>query len=213
MRRTAKMNVVNASVGYQGRGPQINLCFRNSKHQTMRETAVNHGNGREADATPPERTKNVRTGGYICRRQDCGLGGRRPCPAIAVLYRGPCVMPQPPRRYRQHGTTPFRLKQRHTECKGSGTRHTWSFSRSSVRQTDVFEAVAGSSARFLIHSRSPQNLLMTLAFACSIAQTCTPQGHAWNCTDNCRNIEREMDPVTILKWKTTSLGISPRLAP
>ena len=33
---------------------------------------------------------------------------------------------------------------------------TWSFSRSSVRQTDVLEAVVGSTASFLIQSRSPQ---------------------------------------------------------
>lgn len=38
-----------------------------------------------------------------------------------------------------------------------------------MRQTDVLEAVAGSSARFLIHSRSPQNLLITLAFAWGVS--------------------------------------------
>lgn len=42
---------------------------------------------------------------------------------------------------------------------------TWSFSRSSVRQTDVLEAVVGSTARFLIQSRSAQNLSMTLALS------------------------------------------------
>lgn len=65
-----------------------------------------------------------------------------------------------------------------------GRPHTWVLSRSSVRHTDVLEAVAGSSARFLIQSRSAQKLLITRAFACDRVHAGTS---ANSCERTCRN--------------------------